>query len=67
MDRLKGREVPAPLAAMVTKLYAYRGDESGVAHGDEDLPDVDRDDAQFVVNLAAVIGVYLTAKLIVDR
>lgn len=45
------------------KLYAYRGDEPGVSHGASEVPDVDARDAQFVVNLAAVVGLYLRRKL----
>jgi hypothetical protein len=55
--------VPAPLGEMIKKLYAYRGDEPGVAHADATVPDVDADDATFAVNLAAVIGLYLRHKL----
>ena len=55
--------VPAPLGEMIKKLYAYRGDEPGVAHADATVPNVDADDATFAVNLAAVIGLYLRHKL----
>ena len=53
----------ATLGEMVKKLYAYRGDEPGVSHGAAEVPDVDSQDAQFVVNLAAVVGLYLREKL----
>jgi len=43
-------------AELIEKLYAYRGDEPGVAHGDEEVPNVDQHDAQFVLNAAAAIG-----------
>lgn len=55
--------LPRPLGEMVKKLYAYRGDEPGVSHGAGEVPDVDAQDAQFVVNLSAVVGLYLRGKL----
>lgn len=55
--------VPKPLGELIRKLYAYRGDEPGVAHAGNSVPDVDAEDAQFVVNLAATVGLYLRAKL----
>ena len=58
--------IPRPLGELIKKLYAYRGDEPGVAHAAETVPDVDVHDAQFVVNLAATIGLYLRAKLVGD-
>jgi hypothetical protein len=56
--------IPKPLGELIKKLHAYRGDEAGVAHAGDEEPDVDHHDAQFVVNLAAVIGAYLRAKLV---
>lgn len=58
--------IPLPLAEMVKKLYAYRSDEPGVAHGKQDEPDVDVHDAYFLVNQAAVIGLYVRAKLVAN-
>ena len=60
---VRSEHVPAPLGELIKKLYAYRGDEPGVAHGDEETPDVDQQDAQFVLNLAAAIGIYLRGGL----
>lgn len=57
-------DVPRPLGEMMKKLYAYRGDEAGVAHADVKAPDVDRAEAEFAVNQAAVTGLYLRAKLL---
>lgn len=55
--------VPAPLGEMIKKLYAYRGDEPGVAHANATVPNVDAEDAAFAVNMAAVVGLYLRDKL----
>lgn len=56
-----GSGIPRPLGELIKKLYAYRGDAPGVAHAG--LPEADQEDAQFVVNLAAAIGLYLRGKL----
>jgi hypothetical protein len=60
---VRAGDVPRPLGEMFKKFYAYRGDEPGVAHASSDVPDVDRADAQFAVNIAATMGVYLRSKL----
>jgi hypothetical protein len=61
---IRAGDVPRPLGEMFKKFYAYRGDEPGVAHASSDVPDVDHADAQFAVNVAATMGVYLRSKLI---
>lgn len=51
--------IPRPLDELIIKLYACRGNEPGVSHGQADLPEVTREDAEFVFNLAGSIGSYL--------
>ncbi len=55
--------IPKPIAEMVIKLYAYRGDEPGIAHAGPVAPDVGQAEAELLVNLAGSIGVYMRAKL----
>ena len=55
--------IPHAIAEMVVKLYAYRGDEPGVGHGQPDLPDVSRQEAELILNVAGAIGSYLKAAL----
>lgn len=56
--------VPKPLDGVIEKLYAWRGNEPGVAHAGADPPSVTRADAQFAINLAAAINLYLREKLV---
>ena len=56
--------IPKPIAEMVIKLYAYRGDEPGIAHAGPETPDVGKEEAQLLFNLAGSIGAYLRAKLL---
>lgn len=51
--------VPKPLGALIEKLYAWRGDEPGVAHAAAVLPNVGRAEADFACNEAMVINRYL--------
>jgi hypothetical protein len=55
--------IPKPIAEMVIKLYAYRGDEPGIAHAGPETPDVGKDEAELLFNLAGSIGTYMRAKL----
>jgi hypothetical protein len=55
--------IPRPLDDLIVKLYAYRGNEPGVGHGQAAAPEVTREDAEFVLNLAGSIGKYLREKL----
>ena len=55
--------IPRPLDEPIIKLYAYRGNEPGVSHGQAAVPEVAREDAEFVFNLAGAIGSYLRQKL----
>ncbi len=58
--------VPKPLAALIEKLYAWRGDEPGVAHAGATLPDVAKAEADFACNQAMVINRYLRDVLAPD-
>jgi hypothetical protein len=51
--------VPRPVAALIEKLYAWRGDEPGVAHAATVLPDVEKPEADFACNQAMIINRYL--------
>ena len=55
--------IPKPIAEMVIKLYAYRGDEPGISHAGAELPEVGVEEAELLFNLAGAIGTYLRAKL----
>lgn len=55
--------IPRPIDEIAIKLFAYRGNEPGVAHGSADAPDVTRDEAQLVLNLCGSIGAYLAGRL----
>jgi hypothetical protein len=56
--------LPKPLDGVIEKLYAWRGNEPGVAHGSDELPDVERADAEFALNMAAAINLYLRERLL---
>jgi hypothetical protein len=55
--------VPRPLTALIEKLYAWRGDEPGVAHAGPTAPMVERADAEFACNQAMIINKYLRERL----
>jgi len=55
--------IPRPIDELAIKLFAYRGNEPGVAHGSADAPDVTEDEAWLVFNLAAAFGAYLAVAL----
>jgi len=59
--------LPKPLAGVIEKLYAWRGDEPGIAHGGKTVPSVSLADAQFAVNMAVVINLYLRERLLTDE
>jgi hypothetical protein len=52
-----------PLDEVVIKLYAYRGNEPGVAHGHPEPPRAGREEAELLLNLAGSMGKYLNEKL----
>jgi hypothetical protein len=45
------------------KIYAYRGNEPGVAHASADVPDVEHLEAELVFNLSGALGAYLAQRL----
>jgi len=51
--------IPQPIAEMVVKLYAYRGDEPGVSHGQAEIPDVTPQEAELILNVAGAVGNFL--------
>ncbi len=55
--------IPKPITEMVIKLYAYRGNEPGIAHAGPEAPDVGKEEAELLLNLAGSIGAYTRAKL----
>lgn len=59
--------VPKPIAEMAVKLYAYRGDEPGIAHAGPEAPDVGKEEAELLFNLAGSIGAYMRSKLSVAQ
>jgi hypothetical protein len=55
--------IPRPIAEMVTKLYAYRGDQPGVSHGQAEIPDVTRQEAELILNVVGAVGNFLKSAL----
>ncbi len=55
--------IPRPIDDVAIKLFAYRGNEPGVAHGSADAPDVTADEARLIFNLAGALGAYLATAL----
>lgn len=55
--------IPKPVAEMIVKLYAYRGNEPGIAHGGPTTPSVGRLEAELLFTLAGCIGSYLRETL----
>ena len=58
--------LPKPIAEMIIKLYAYRGDEPGVSHGQAELPDGSRQEAELILNVAGAVRSYLKSALQTD-
>jgi len=54
--------IPKPLDQTIQKLYAYRGDQPGVAHGLVGASEVTVDEAEFVLAMSAAIIIYLVKK-----
>jgi hypothetical protein len=54
--------IPKPLDQVIQKIYAYRGDQPGVAHGLVGASKVTVDEAEFVLAMSAVIIIYLVKK-----
>lgn len=58
--------IPRPLDDMIIKVYAYRGNEPGVGHGQAASPTVRRAEAELLFDLAAALGRYLRVALSAD-
>jgi hypothetical protein len=58
----KDRTIPKPLDEVIQKIYAYRGDQPGVAHGLVGTSKVTIDEAEFVLAMSAVVIIYLVKK-----
>ena len=54
--------IPKPLDGVIQKIYAYRGDQPGVAHGLVGTSEVTIDEAEFVLAMSAAIIIYLVKK-----
>ncbi len=54
--------IPKPLDQAIQKIYAYRGDQPGVAHGLVGTSKVTVDEAEFVLAMSAAIIIYLVKK-----
>lgn len=55
--------IPKPLDDMIVKLYAYRGKEPGVAHGETEPSPVSVHEAYLVLGVSASLIVYLVNKI----
>ncbi|MBN2185945.1 MAG: hypothetical protein JW732_00615 [Dehalococcoidia bacterium] len=54
--------IPKPLDEAIQKIYAYRGDQPGVAHGLVGTSKVTIDEAEFVLAISAATIIYLVKK-----
>lgn len=61
-DMVKNEIIPKPLDQAIQKVYAYRGDQPGVAHGLVGASKVTIDEAEFVLAMSAAIIIYLAKK-----
>jgi hypothetical protein len=61
-DALRKLNLHPALAQSLEKLYGYRGDEPGVAHGATALPDVSRPQAELVLTVCAALVTFLSQK-----
>jgi hypothetical protein len=61
-DMAKNKTIPKPLDEAIQKIYAYRGDQPGVAHGLVGTSKVTIDEAEFVLAMSAAIIMYLVKK-----
>lgn len=67
MDRLSSQGIiPGSLAEGIKKVYGYRGDTPGVAHG-MTQKQATADEAELVLNMCATYIVYLARKLNLDQ
>jgi len=58
----RNKIIPKPLDEAIQKVYAYRGDQPGVAHGLVGISKVTIDEAEFVLAMSAAIIIYLVKK-----
>ena len=61
-DFAKKGIIPKPLDQSIQKLYAYRGDQPGVAHGLVGASKVTIDEAELILAMSAAIIIYLVKK-----
>lgn len=61
-EMAKNKIIPKPLDEAIQKIYAYRGDQPGVAHGLVGASKVTIDEAEFVLAMSAAIIIYLVKK-----
>ena len=61
-DMVSKGVIPKPLDQTIQKLYAYRGDQPGVAHGAVGASKVEIDEAEFVLAMSAAMIIYLVKK-----
>jgi tetratricopeptide (TPR) repeat protein len=61
-EMAKSKIIPKPLDEAIQKIYAYRGDQPGVAHGLVGASKVTVDEAEFVLAISAAIIIYLVKK-----
>ena len=61
-DMTKRGIIPKPLDQTIQKIYAYRGDQPGVAHGLVGISEVTIDEAEFVLAMSAAMIIYLVKK-----
>jgi hypothetical protein len=54
--------IPKPLDQAIQKIYAYRGDQPGVAHGLVGASKVTVDEAELILAMSAAIIIYLVKK-----
>jgi len=54
--------IPKPLDQTIQKVYAYRGNQPGVAHGAVGASKVTIDEAEFVLAMSAAMIIYLVKK-----
>ena len=61
-DMAKKEIIPKPLDQTIQKIYAYRGDQPGVAHGLVGASKVTIDEAEFILAFSAAAIIYLAKK-----
>jgi hypothetical protein len=61
-DAEKKNVIPQPLDQTFQKIYAYRGNEPGIAHGAVDISKVTVDEAELILAISAAMIIYLVKK-----